>query len=561
MKLVKVMRCETALGEVIPNIGTVILQNALDFGASPALGENRNGRYEYWNWQELKTDVIRMAAYYRSRGLSSGSKIGFVSANGYWRLVCELACMSSGMVSVPVFNGYPEQVVSELLNFAGVNILVTDIAKFSSLGKSAVCNEVLFIAPPGGFTIPETRHVVSAETLEKEFRSLQTQALAMIMFTSGTSGMPKGVQLTHHNILSQQKALELLWRPEKCMRFLCYLPWHHSFGGLFERFFALCTGGCLAIDDSCGKNIDRLLDNYRQIKPNVYFSVPKVYQEIIARVLAAKEFENTFFHPELKFIFTAAAPLALSTSDVFKAKGVPVAEGWGLTETSPCCTLTKLTLDRTPGVVGLPIPGVEVALDDSGEILVRGPNVMLGYYERPDATRDVFNREGWFHTGDLGEVTDQGLRILSRKDRMFKLNNGEKVFPAEIEERVKARCKFIKHAFVYGRGQSRISMLVFPNVELFGVNKSVGLDNSCCKYPCSSAHLNECLNGCLKDINAMVQAGFERVGRVVIVPRELSIENSELTPSFKLVPRVIEERYRDYMAELLPSDAFAFQVG
>ena len=182
------------------------------------------------------------------------------------------------------------------------------------------------------------------------------------------------------------------------MRFLCYLPWHHSFGGLFERFFALHSGGCLAIDDSWGRNTDRLLENFSEIRPHVYFSVPKVYQEIVSKIMVNPELERSFFIPELKFVFTAAAPLPMSVSSVFKSRGVPVVEGWGLTETSPCCTLTDLSVDRAPGLVGSPIPGVEIRLDEDGEILVRGPNVMRGYVDQPEATAEVLDAEGWFRT-------------------------------------------------------------------------------------------------------------------------------------------------------------------
>jgi len=280
----------------------------------------------------------------------------------------------------------------------------------------------------------------------------------MIMFTSGTSSSPKGVQLTHGNLMSQQKALEILWQPESGMRFLCYLPWHHSFGGLFERLFALHSGGCLAIDDSGGKDAGRLLQNFSEIKPNVYFSVPKVYQEIVTRILAEPELGDSFFHDGLKFVFTAAAPLPLSISEIFKHKGVPVVEGWGLTETSPCCTLTGFSLERTPGVVGFPIPGVELKLGDENEILVKGPNVMRGYFRRPEASAGVFS-DGWFRTGDVGTIGDEGVRIISRLDRMFKLGNGEKVFPARIEDRIAGRCKFIKYAYVFGSGQKNPSLL------------------------------------------------------------------------------------------------------
>ncbi|OFZ13606.1 MAG: hypothetical protein A2Z20_09750 [Bdellovibrionales bacterium RBG_16_40_8] len=546
------------LGEVTRNIGTVLLTNAHEFSKNHAFAERRNGQYKYWTWQQLAADAYRVANYYQTNGLVSGDKIGFVSANGYWRFVCEIACMSCGLVSVPIFPNYPDTIIRDLLNFAEIKFLIVGSDQLASKLKDGCWQKTLVIGDKDW----QLAEVSEAEqkNLQNKFAGIESTALAMIMFTSGTSGRPKGVMLSHHNILSQQKALDLLWRPEKGMRFLCYLPWHHSFGGLFERFSAFCSGGCLAIDDSWGKDINRLFMNYREIKPHVYFGVPKVYQEIVARVLSSRDLENCFFHTDLKFIFTAAAPLPLSASDVFKAKGIPIVEGWGLTETSPCCTLTELNLDRKPGVVGWPIPGVQIRLDASGEILVRGPNVMSGYYNSPKLTQEVLESNGWFHTGDLGEITEDGVKILSRKDRMFKLSNGEKVFPGGIEERIKTRCGFIKHAYVFGSGKTRASILIFPNYEMFCVKNDSDLTDSTCALPSSESLLCTCLGSCVSEINSSIKSDIERVDRIVIVPHELTIENHELTPSFKLIPSVIEERYKEYMQDESPQDALIFRL-
>jgi long-subunit acyl-CoA synthetase (AMP-forming) len=348
--------------------------------------------------------------------------------------------------------------------------------------------------------------------------------------------------------MSQQKALQILWKPEPGMRLLCYLPWHHSFGGLFERFFALHSGGCLAVDDSAGKDVNRLLENFAEIKPNVYFSVPKVYQELVTKILTEPELASGFFHDGLEFVFTAAAPLPLSISEIFKNRGVPVVEGWGLTETSPCCTLTEFSLDRTPGVVGFPIPGVELRLGNENEILVKGPNVMRGYFKAPRASAEVFT-EGWFRTGDVGRITEEGVRIISRLDRMFKLDNGEKVFPARIEDRIANRCKFIKYAYVFGAGQKHPSMLAFPNHELMSAASGGELDQSDCVYPCCMGDLAECLGECIRD-EQKAGAQFERVDAAVVVDSELTVEANQLTPSFKLIPRRIAEDFGKHIHAL-----------
>ncbi len=561
------LKSPLSLGGITPNIGTMLLNNRDRYSDRNAFAQRQDGPYRHWTWQQMVSDVLNIAAFLLPAGDVQGDapdqRVAFISANCYHRLVSEMAVMATGMVAVPVFAGYASDLMSDLVGFADVGCLVSDnLEKIATLRADCLPGRVLAMTGSARTADPQlleklSRLGVSSVTfmedlltagagqdtnkLENRMREVEPDSLAMIMFTSGTSSFPKGVQLTHRNVMSQQKALEILWKPEHGMRFLCYLPWHHSFGGLFERFFALHSGGCLAIDDSAGKDAARLLQNFGEVKPNVYFSVPKVYQEIVTRILSEPELGEQFFHDELKFVFTAAAPLPISTSEIFKIKGVPVVEGWGLTETSPCCTLTELSLERTPGVVGFPIPGVEIMLGNENEILVKGPNIMRGYFKRPDLTDEVFNN-GWFKTGDVGEITAEGVRIISRLDRMFKLDNGEKVFPARIEDRIAGRCKFIKYAYVFGSGQKNPSLLTFPNFELMSADGGGKLDQSDCVYPGCLGDLAACLGECI-EAEQKAGATFERVDVAVVVDSELTVEANQLTPSFKLIPRKIEEDF------------------
>lgn len=210
------------------------------------------------------------------------------------------------------------------------------------------------------------------------------------MYTSGTMGVPKCVQLTHRNILSQQAALQHVWHLNEDDRLLAYLPWHHSFGGIFERFSALYNGAALMLESSYGKDPGQIMENWKQVKPSCFFSVPKVYQSLIELTRGDKEAEQLFFHSGLKFVFTAAASLPETLSVEFEKRNIPVLEGWGLTETSPCCTITDPTLKREKGIVGKPIPGVSIGIADDGEICVKGPNVMVGYYKNDDANEKAF---------------------------------------------------------------------------------------------------------------------------------------------------------------------------
>lgn len=571
------------LGEITKNIGSLFLNNKERYGKKFAFAEkeNKNSAYRYWTWNEMVDDIFKVVSFLKKNQFKFGDRVAFVSSNSYNRLITEMAVMSAGLVSVPIFAGYATTLLSDLIEFSKVKMLITDQKeKIEALPEKILPPQIVWLKKETNFKKTSSRNFFLGEILEnsdnidtnqdqieKILKDIRPSDLALIMYTSGTTNFPKGVQLTHQNLLSQQKALELLWKPEPGMKFLCYLPWHHSFGGLFERFCALHSGGCLAIDHSWGKNIDQLLKNFSEIRPNVYFSVPKVYQEIVAKMMVSKDVEKIFFHPELKFVFTAAAPLPLNISNIFKTKKIPVVEGWGLTETSPCCTLTNMSLDRAQGIVGFPIPGVEIKIGEEDEILVRGPNVMTGYFLQPEATEKVLDSEGWFKTGDIGQITEQGLKIVSRKDRMFKLDNGEKVFPSVLEEHIKKRCQFIKHAYVFGAGQRQPLLIVFPNFELYSLTKNDSLEYAGCEKPNCSKNFSRCLAKCLQELNEEWKNKSERIQKGMIIERELTIEKNELTPSFKLIPRTIAKNYREYIRALeeadlasLPHDAYVVEL-
>jgi len=573
------LNSQQALGTPVANIGTLVLDNARRFADAPAFAERVDGPYCYYSWARLGQDVLAFAGALAALE-TDNPRIAFIAGSSYARHVCELAVMATGRISVPIFAGYPPERMAQLLDFSDVDLLITDQpGKVLALGREHLPDQLMLLTEADPAALADYRDSggraesvadvlgntteSATDAIEQALRRVEPDTICLIMYTSGTSGFPKGVQLTHGNLLSQQKALEICWQPEPGMRMLCYLPWHHSFGGLFERFFAVASGACLALDDGCGKDVDRLLENFTKIRPHLFFSVPKIYQEITARVQADERIEKAFFHPELKFVFTAAAPLPMSSSEVFRTHEVPVVEGWGLTETSPCCTLTPFSLARTPGIVGFPIPGVELALDDDGEILVRGANVMRGYYRNEQETGKVFTDEGWFRTGDIGEFGSEGVRIISRKERMFKLSNGEKVFPSQLESRVHARCQFIKYAYVFGSGQHQPHMLVFPNDQAF---EGCGRVPQCAN-PGNPEQLARCLSSCVADINAQEAAGFRTIRRALVVGRELSIDNDELTPSFKLIPKQIEQRYADCIRAMeeesydtLPSDVYVLNL-
>jgi len=535
------------------SIGAFLANRAADYPQRAVIASKRSGRYESIAWAEFYLGVRKMMRFFKDQGCQKGQHVVIFSPNGVEMLQIELAAMSMGLVSVPLFAGYKQNMANKLVKFSeGSFLCVADKARLDLLEPDSLPASILLFSDeevdlPG---VSRYSHQMAmaltendAEWSQRILGRVDRDDRALLMYTSGTMGFPKGVQLTHGNILSQQEALEAKWGVEPGGTLLSFLPWHHSFGGIFEKFFALYSGTQLALDDSRGKDMDRLVSNWRQLMPNFFFSVPKVFQEVITRTANDPRFEDEFFHPDLKFVFTAGAPLSDSVSRVFRSKAVPVLEGWGLTETSPCCTLTDGKSDRLPGIVGHPMPGVAIGVDEEGELLVKGPNIMLGYFKNDKANAGVFAEGGWFRTGDLGELTDDGVRILTRKDRIFKLANAEKVNPTVIENDMLGTCPLLKHVVIFGSGLERVCALVFPNIEqLHGAG--------CAKSeadPHNVGELSECLTGCLSDLNHRIAKRYERIGTFIVVERELEIDKGELTPSMKVNPASVFKNFAGYL--------------
>jgi len=368
-------------------------------------------------------------------------------------------------------------------------------------------------------------------------------------------GKQKCVQLTHRNILSQQAALKLLWNIDENDRFLSYLRWHHSFGGIFEKFTALYNGAVLSLESNHGLEPEVIMENWKLVQPTVFFSVPIVYHMLVDMTLKNRELEECFFHPGLKFVFTAAAPLPQYISDEFEKRNIPVIEGWGLTETSPCCTLTDPNIKREPGVIGNPIPGVSIGLADDGEILVSGPNVMVGYYKNQEANKKCFTKDNWFCTGDIGELTENGLKLITRKDRIFKLSNAEKVIPTELESIITGKCHYISYALVEGSGKHYPVALLFPDKTLLENSRNgdgVEIDN--CQCPKDLKELSACLKGCLINVNCGLKQKFSRIKAAMLIDDELKVDNRTLTPSLKLAPNNVKAIYKSHIERLYGSD-------
>ena len=530
------------------------------------LMSKNQGQFEALAWFSFAQKIYHMIHALIHWREKEPLKTIFFSPNCPEMLISELAVMASGNIAVPLFFGYKETRVNELIDFSEGDLLFVaneerlkmiesrssfkKIVHFEPISDSSLLDELgdklVSFASIQDITLSDHERLLCDATISHVTRD----QWCLLMYTSGTMSLPKGVRLTHENILSQQEALQDQWGIQPGGTMLSYLPWHHSFGGIFELFFALYSGTSMALDDSMGKNTALLLENWEKVKPHFFFSVPKVFYELISKTMSDPKAQRIVFHPELKFVFTAGAPLASSISDVFKEKGVPVYEGWGLTETSPCCTLTDGKAQRIPGFVGKPIAGVSIKHADDEEILVKGPNVMLGYYKNEDSTRAAFTEDGWFKTGDIGKVTESGVTILTRKDRIFKLLNAEKVNPAGIENNLLGHCPMIKHVLVFGKGFKEVAALVFPNMD-DAEHEICASKPECNEKKTKLNGFPRCLDACVDLLNRMLVRQYERVHSIIILNRELEIEKGELTPSMKVNPNKVYENFQHYIHPLI----------
>lgn len=553
----KELHSEFQLGDVIPNIATLLERNVKLFGNKIVYQEQNNkGEYEGITWNEFYQNIQNIAFNLQTEGFTKGDKMVIFSRNNLKMLELQLAIMAFGGIVVPIFANFKQDTAELLINHSDAKWLAVDgLTQLQNISQKINCKHIYVFDDVKDQRFPQLtsfQNLLNQRLLNVNSFDLtiDPDTICLNMYTSGTMGTPKCVQLMHKNILSQQAALDILWDVNENDRFLAYLPWHHSFGGIFELFTALYNGATFSLESSYGRDAKTIFENWKKIKPTIFFSVPKVYQSLYDLTRESKEAEDIFFNSGLKFIFTAAAALPERLSNEFEKRNIKVIEGWGLTETSPCCTLTDPSLKRETGVVGKPIPGVSIRIADDDEIQVKGPNVLFSYYNNPEANKELFTEDGWYRTGDVGTITPNGLKLISRKDRIFKLSNGEKVIPTDLEKQIELKCHYVQYAIVSGSGEEHPVALIFPNKKLLENPDYELTPEEGCFCPRSLNELGRCLTGCLEIANKNIGQKFAKVKSAAVIMDELSLDNKTLTPSMKVAPKNVVEKYKSHLLNL-----------
>jgi long-chain acyl-CoA synthetase len=561
-------------------------------------------------WQETKDQVWRISAGLLSLGVEAEQRVAIASSTRVEWVLADLGIMCAGAATTTVYPSTTPDDVAYILGDSGSRVVFaeddTQVAKV--LDHRASLPDLVGVVVFDGTGDDDL--VVTLAELEERGRALLAERptavddavaavgredLATLIYTSGTTGRPKGVRLVHDNWTYEGVAIDALeiLHPDD-VQYL-WLPLSHSFGKVLEAA-QLRVGFASAIDG----NLDRIVDNLGVVQPTFMAGAPRIFEKVRARVITtaqgeggakAKIFDWAFrvghrvaamrrrgeepsgilafqhrladklvFHKirdrlggRVRFFISGSAALSQDVAEWFDAAGMTIAEGYGVTETS---AFTAVNLpDRVRfGTVGPPAPGTEARIADDGELLLHGPGVMRGYHNLPEATAETLI-DGWFATGDIGELDEQGyLRITDRKKDLIKTSGGKYVAPQKVEGVLKVASPYISQVLVHGDGRKYVSALVTLDPEAIeGWAKDQGLSYSSFDELAGSREVHDLIESQVTEANQSLER-WETIKRFEILPSELSVEEGEVTPSLKVRRRAVEEKYADVLNTMYDSD-------
>jgi long-chain acyl-CoA synthetase len=550
----------------------IFARQAERFGPRTAFRYKRLGLYRDLSWDDYREQAMACAAALVHAGIAPGDRVSVFAENRIEWLVADMSMLIAGAVHVPLHAPLTGPQALYQLADAGVSwVFVSTAVQYAKLQQiraelPSLRGIVVFDDHP---TDEETvawhaflqmgRNVGTAESAELQRRqaALTAESLATIMYTSGTTGNPKGVMLTQGNLLSNAIAFNAASPPPIDCVFLSWLPYSHIYARTVDIYGNLVSGGILCLAESA----DTLLLNLAEIRPQLISAVPRFYEKVLAAVQAdpktAKAKLRAIFGPRIDWLSSGGAPLAPTVAQAFHDAGLLLLQGYGLTESSPVISFNRKDAYKLDSV-GLPIPGVEVRIADDGELLTRGPHVMKGYWHNPAATAEAI-RDGWLHTGDLGRLDAEGfLYITGRKKDLMVLSNGKKVVPNYVESVLLADPCF-DQVVVCGEGRSFVSALVVPNWPTLARAASLDLargEEVLAHDPAVHAFLHKRLQKAQADISP-----WEQVKNFAVLARPFSIASEEMTVSLKLRRGVIVERHRSEIEALYNDETKDGEMG
>jgi long-chain acyl-CoA synthetase len=581
-------------------LNKLFFDTVAQFNRPDALQVKVAGAYRPISHKELAERVRHAARGLSSLGINRGDRVAILSENRPEWAIADYACLTAGLTDVPIYPTLPADQIAYMLKDSGaVAIFVSNRAQAEKLKqirsqlpglKSAIGFDDIPILTDMSIAELERRgsQGESEATIARhrdEALSVKSDDIATIIYTSGTTGEPKGVMLTHDNIYSNvegsRKAIPFEGRDTG----LSFLPLSHIFERMAGHYLMFATGTSIAYAES----IDTVPINMQEVRPTLVLSVPRLYEKMYARVLetaltggflkkkiffwargVAERWANEKLAGKqpggllavqyaiaqklvfsklkartggrLRYFVSGGAPLSPDINKFFYAAGLEILEGYGLTETSPVIAVNTPENFRI-GTVGKPIDGVEVKIAPDGEILTRGPHVMKGYYNKPEATREAIDPDGWFHTGDIGDLRDGFLAITDRKKDIIVTAGGKNIAPQPLENKVKTN-KYVAQAVMLGDKRKFPSMLIVPNfdqLEKRAMKRNIIWTDRAqlLRMPTIQAKMEKEVNQALAGA-----AHFETPKRIGLLEHDFSIEKGELTPTQKVKRRAIDKHYK-----------------
>ena len=588
----------------VPNL---CLSASLKHNKADALNHKARGEWINISAGEFVTRVRHVALGLGSLGIKAGDRVALLSENRPEWSITDLAILSLGAVNVPIYTTQAVDQVEFILSDSGARALFVSGRKvFKHAAKAleglSMPLKLIFFDDEAAEGLEQAitlkaleengaeRDLNHPRAFDEILKTVLPDDLATIIYTSGTTGEPKGVMLSHKSFISNVLAITDGLPINANDIALSVLPLSH----IFERtgFYIFCYNGVSVYYCS---SFDQVGEHLREVRPTIMTAVPrlfeKVYHRIVKKGTSAKGWRRRVFlraldvghryaelqdkrQPiprllalqqkladrlvfskwregvggRLRYFVSGGAALSPTLSYAFLAAGIPVLQGYGATET--CIVSANRPEDNLVGSVGQPFDGIEVAIAEDGEIIIRGPNIMHGYYGHPEATTDVL-KGGWFATGDVGYLDKQGrLYITDRKKDLFKLSNGKYIAPQLLESLIK-ESEFASQVVVVGAGRKQPSALIVPDWEALKQQLTEVGET----FPTARAELSRhdaAIKLVQSDVSKLTAglADYERIRRVALLPDELTIDNGELTPTLKVKRRVIDEKFGALIAEL-----------
>ena len=562
-----------------------------------AISKKSNGKWHNYSSKEFEQNVNELALGFLAQGVLAQEKIGIISSNRPEWLFVDLALQKIGAVSVPIYPTITVEDYTYIFNDAGIKMVFLETQELVSKAKEA-CKDFDYAISIYSFNpidgVPhwsELKQTATAEHtmhLQERSRAVKPEDLFTLIYTSGTTGKPKGVMLSHNNLVSNVLNSIDLMPVEKGEKVLSFLPMCH----VFERmviYIYMQKGVAIYF----AENMETIGDNIKEVKPAMFTAVPrlleKIYDKIMDKASALTGIKKLLFYwahdlglkynindnqgfwytfqlklankiifskwrealgGNIKTIVSGSAPLQTRLATIFWAAQIPIMEGYGLTETSPVISVNEVNPKYNRiGTVGRVIKGVEVKFAEDGEILVKGPNVMMGYYNKPGETNDAIKND-WLHTGDIGELIEgKYLKITDRKKEIFKTSGGKYVAPTLLENRLK-ESPIIEQVMVVGDGQKFPGALLVPNFESlkkYCIHKKITYttDAEIILHPT----IIDKFKRIIEEKNVYF-AQWEKVKQFRILPNLWSIDGGELTPTLKLKRKSIAAKYAMQIEEI-----------